>query len=122
MKTSKLRVTYLCAENSPVTGEFPEQMASNAENVSIWWRHHDMLTEYDDTTLVLAWFSWSIPVSTPWQLSMLFTYIYYYKRVVLLICQTVEITTVCHMTRIKIVNRHAYENMLKASKSSSKIS
>ena len=24
----------------PVTGEFPAQMASNAENVSIWWRHH----------------------------------------------------------------------------------
>ena len=21
--------------------EFPAQMASNAENVSIWWRHHD---------------------------------------------------------------------------------
>ena len=25
-------------------GEFPAQMASNAENVSLWWRHHD-----DDT-------------------------------------------------------------------------
>ena len=23
------------------TGEFPAQMASDAENVSIWWRHHD---------------------------------------------------------------------------------
>ena len=23
-----------------LTGEFPVQMASNAENVSIWWRHH----------------------------------------------------------------------------------
>ena len=39
-KTSKLRVTGLCARNSPGTGEFPAQMASNAENVSIWWRHH----------------------------------------------------------------------------------
>ena len=29
-----------CAGNSPVTGEFPAQMASIAENVSIWWRHH----------------------------------------------------------------------------------
>ena len=38
--TSKLRVTGLCARNSPLTGEFPAQMASNAENVSIWWRHH----------------------------------------------------------------------------------
>ena len=39
--TSKLRVTGLCARNSPVTGEFPAQRASNAENISIWWRHHD---------------------------------------------------------------------------------
>ena len=39
-KTSKLRVTGLFAGNSPGTGEFSAQMASNAENVSIWWRHH----------------------------------------------------------------------------------
>ena len=39
-KTSKLRVTGLCEGNSPVTSEFPAQKASNAENVSIWWRHH----------------------------------------------------------------------------------
>ena len=39
-KTSKLRVTCLCVGNSPVTGEFPAQRSSNAENVSIWWRHH----------------------------------------------------------------------------------
>ena len=39
-KTPKLRVTGLCERNSPVTGEFPSQRASNAENVSIWWRHH----------------------------------------------------------------------------------
>ena len=30
-KTSKLRVTGLCAGNSPMTGEFPAQMTSNAE-------------------------------------------------------------------------------------------
>ena len=29
-----------CAGNSPVTGEFPAQKASDAENVSISWRHH----------------------------------------------------------------------------------
>ena len=39
--TSILRVTGLCAGNSPVTGEFPTQMASYAANVSNWWRHHD---------------------------------------------------------------------------------
>ena len=42
-KASKLRVTGLCAGNSPGTGEFPAQMASYAENVSIWWRHHGFL-------------------------------------------------------------------------------
>ena len=25
-----------------VTGEFPAQMVSNTENISIWWRHHDL--------------------------------------------------------------------------------
>ena len=39
-KTSKLRVTGLCEGNSSATGEFPAQRASDAENVSIWWRHH----------------------------------------------------------------------------------
>ena len=32
--------------NSPVTGEFPAQTASDAENVSIWWRHH-YYTDFD---------------------------------------------------------------------------
>ena len=40
-KTSKLRVTGPCEGISQVTGEFPAQKASNAENVYIWWRHHD---------------------------------------------------------------------------------
>ena len=41
-KTSKLRVTGLCEGNSRVTGEFLAQRTSNAESVSIWWRHHDI--------------------------------------------------------------------------------
>ena len=43
-ETSKLRVTGLCAGNSPLTGEFPAQMASNAKNVSISWRHYEKVT------------------------------------------------------------------------------
>ena len=39
-KTSTLRDIGLFVGNSPVTGGFPAQMASNVENVSIWWRHH----------------------------------------------------------------------------------
>ena len=39
--TPKLRVTGLCVGNAPVTSVIPAQRASNAENVSIWWHHHD---------------------------------------------------------------------------------
>ena len=45
-KTSKPCYTGLCAGNSPETGEFPAQRASNAENISIWSRHHGGCTGY----------------------------------------------------------------------------
>ena len=38
--TKALRHWPLC-----VTGEFPARRASNAEIVSIWWRHHDVVTK-----------------------------------------------------------------------------
>ena len=53
-KTSKLRVTGLCAGNSPGTGEFPAQMASYAENVSIWWRHHGGCAREIDVWNIIA--------------------------------------------------------------------
>ena len=46
-KTSKFCVTGLCEGKSAVTGEFPAQMASDAEHVSIWWRHHGVLNRWD---------------------------------------------------------------------------
>ena len=46
------RVTDLCAGNSPGTGEFPAKMASNGENVSIWWRHHDARLNCTDILLI----------------------------------------------------------------------
>ena len=46
-KTSKLRATGLCVGNSPGTGEFPAQMASNAYTFSIWWRHHAVHSVYE---------------------------------------------------------------------------
>ena len=60
MKTSKLRVTGLCAGNSPVTGEFLAQMASNAENVSIWWRHN-----YGRRYIPASGIFWAFLCSTP---------------------------------------------------------
>ena len=42
-KALKLHVSGLCEGNSLVTSEFPLQMASNIENVSICWCHHEIL-------------------------------------------------------------------------------
>ena len=60
-KTSKPRVTGLCVGNSPGTGEFPAQMASNAENVSIWWRHHEafpcMTTWFNRVRISELWYN-----------------------------------------------------------------
>ena len=66
-KTSKLRVTGLCAGNSPGTGEFPAQMASNASNVCIWWRHHrepqtahflNLVVNNDNIEIYMIYFMW----------------------------------------------------------------
>ena len=58
-RASKLRVTGLCEGNPPVTGGFPSQRASNAENVFIWWRHRDILVHKRNiahaTTAMLLW-------------------------------------------------------------------
>ena len=54
-KTSKLHVTGLCEGNSPVTGDFPAQRDSNAENVSIWWRHHAELLHCLMSVKQLRW-------------------------------------------------------------------
>ena len=64
-KTSKLCLTVLCAGNSPVTGEFPAQMASTVENVSIWWSHHEWLWNLW-IMLVLVAYRWRI-YTTDWK-------------------------------------------------------
>ena len=56
MKISKLRVTGLCAGNSPETGEFHTQRASYAEKVSIWWRHHFKTIIFQFRHVFLAWY------------------------------------------------------------------
>ena len=68
-ETSKLRVTGLCAGNSPGTGEFPAQMASYAENVSIWWSHHE--AKYEMWIGFVDQFSSYKPDSIPYLLIMM---------------------------------------------------
>ena len=59
-KISELRVTGLCEGNSPVTGEFPAQSASNAENVSIWWRHHGWWNTLGSWSVWYLYMKWPI--------------------------------------------------------------
>ena len=87
-KTSKLRVTGLCAGSSPGTGEFSAQMAGNAENVSMWWRHHE-----------LTKISYSI-----WWALLAFPYSFFFKPI---ISRCVFLCTLSHMNENvwhKIIN------------------
>ena len=68
-KTTKLRVTGLCAGNSPGTGEFPAQIASKAEKflhlmTSSWSGHNSGPTRwgFKDLTYTGVWatLSWQI--------------------------------------------------------------
>ena len=79
-KTSKLRVTGLCDGNSPVTGEFPAQRASNAENVSIWWRHHvGVMSYFEDYNFMNLIYIWLVNSLTPERYGSYFTSRYIFK-------------------------------------------
>ena len=110
---SKLHVTSLCVGNSPVTVEFPTQRASNAENVSIWWRHH---------TLYAGWpirspcakhnshplFTWNVEISI-WidltdmcvleSVSSRVLVLYRHISVRLYLCKTTRLSWTCKLTR-----------------------
>ena len=50
-KTLKPPVTGLGEGNPPVTDGLPSRRTSNAENVSIWWRHHEIPIPFKVTYL-----------------------------------------------------------------------
>ena len=66
--------TGLCEGNPPVTSGFPSQRVSDAENVSIWWRHHTppfyrqigflgrMVHEWRDMSVIASQITGSLPV------------------------------------------------------------
>ena len=71
---SKLRVIGLCEGNSLMTGKFPAQKASNAENVSIWWHHHESKNESSPYAWIMRMYqSWS---SRTWILFSMVLHIY----------------------------------------------
>ena len=66
-KKSKLRVSVLCEGISPVTDEFPARMASNAENVSIWWRHNVNRLLSTDACSIKCVFNLLLPHDAMWR-------------------------------------------------------
>ena len=86
MKTSKLRVTGLGTGNSLVTGEFPAQMASNAENVSIGWHYH-----------VLKIFALVMPLWCPCNWGLKFLYLNLCISSTILLCNSQDSS---HITKI----------------------
>ena len=77
-KISKFLVTGLCEGNSTFTGEIPAQKASNAEKVSIWWRHHvyRSVAAMAASSVKKKYFAW-------WELQYIHPYIISVHRVLL---------------------------------------
>ena len=62
----------LCVGNSSVTGKFPAQMASNAENISIWWRHHIFAFRIAGPFSGVHWLSVGFPHKRRWGRASMF--------------------------------------------------
>ena len=82
-KTSKHHVTGLCEGNSPGMGEFPSRRASNAENVSIWWRHRAIDTDWwcviaRFVTKEIIWSQIARSYSLSWKKNVVFCFISYW--------------------------------------------
>ena len=129
-KTSKLRVTGLCVGNSPGTGEFPAQMASNAENASIWWRYHALditfvgiLARRGDTVYCPSQQQepqghWCVKISfftrtgivslgvdqRPWNMNLILIYLRYWYH---LLCM--EFHSVDDWTNMTIINKYTLD-------------
>ena len=56
-KKNQSSASLVLCEEFTGTGEFPTQRASYAENVSIWWHHHDYMSDsYHGVTRAKTWF------------------------------------------------------------------
>ena len=111
-KTSKLRFTGLCERNSPGTDEFPAQMASNAENVSIWWRHHEYsVSHFVHHRLViirnrtLSWFSINCKIGIAAQMQHTHTNTHTHRMDLTLLVPYVEHV---HYLSVQLVSERAW--------------
>ena len=98
----KLRVTGLCGGNSPVTDEFPAQIASNAENVPIWCRHH-----------VIIFFS--CDQAAPWMVqSVCLSHLFDYVPIIVSswnFQELLPITEVMSMQKVKVKGQRSWSEV-----------
>ena len=66
-ENSKAPRHWLWWGNSPVTGGFPAQKDRNAENVSIWWRHHIRFISQNNNIIAICpqTVHWLWTINTP---------------------------------------------------------
>ena len=93
-KTSKLHVTGLCAGNSPVTGEFLAQRVSNAEIVSIWWRHHDLHISFckHSSNLSILWYK-ALGICCRLGLLLLYCCLWNWCRILIVTWSVIQLVT-----------------------------
>ena len=114
-KTSKLRVTGLCAGNSPGTGEFPAQMANNAENGSIWWRHHACWWIRDRIRPERIWRNGCVSGKQDWMKMMKFHKVLSIKLETFVLCVAVS----CYLNKLQLrVFIHAILSLVAVKQSS----
>ena len=74
-RKSNLRVNGLWEGKSSVIGEFPEQRPSNAENVSIWWRHHGWILHHQHNRNNAHWWLLSAHLNTSYVIGAIFIFL-----------------------------------------------
>ena len=97
-KKEEPRVTGLCEGNLTEIGGLPSQRASNAENFSIWWRHHV-------ATVILPASVW-LPLWT--RAPLQYKYIFLFIRIPIIRKRWCDDRFICIITVPIPVRRHGY--------------
>ena len=104
-KTSKLRGIGLCEGNPLVTGEFPAQRVSNANNVSIWLRHLVDITyvalifEFKRFLFVKTYFPWEVLITISWMWYINPCFTQYISAILKIQCSTQHDNDLCSIWR-----------------------
>ena len=107
-KTSKFRVSGLCVGNSPETGEFPAQMASNADFffhlMTSSWTHCDLMMPcgYKSRATLAQAMGWIIELlaASHWKYYHLYSQISFAKRSIEQFIKFLSLATPTHFGKL----------------------